>query len=89
MHVDLDLNRILCFCLPDSSASFISSSSLSAAVQDDDDARSERSSLALSEISSQLAKIMKVRCVYDFFTKTICYPLNRVEVKVVIYRCQE
>lgn len=78
-----------CVCISESSASFISSSSLSAAVQDDDDAQSERSSLALSEISSQLAKIMKVSCIYDFFMKIIYYPSNRIEVKVIIYRCHE
>ena len=60
-----------CVCISESSASFISSSSLSAAVQDDDDAQSERSSLALSEISSQLAKIMKVSCIYVFFFRKL------------------
>ena len=76
-YADLDLNGILCFCISESSASFISSSSLSVAVQDDDDAQSERSSLALSEISSQLAKIMKVIGIYDFCMKTICYPTEQ------------
>lgn len=66
-----------CVCISESSASFISRSSLSAAVQDDDDAQSERSSLALSEISSQLAKIMKVSCIYDFFYENYLLPIEQ------------
>ena len=67
-----------CVCISESLASFISSSSLSTAVQDDDDAQSERSSLALSEISSQLAKIMKVSCIYVFFFENYLLPIEQV-----------
>ena len=66
-----------CVCISESLASFISSSSLSTAVQDDDDAQSERSSLALSEISSQLAKIMKVSCIYVFFFENYLLPIEQ------------
>jgi len=74
----------------ESSASFISSSSVTSVMpndDEDDDIESERSSLALTEISSQLAKVMKTESMKEhLFTMERTVVQNLYHTRQTAYR---